>query len=519
MGSNPVGSIHPLREELCTGTPLFLQISFFYLDVPFYCSKNSSFLYNSKLFSFLFLMIRIERTTMVLLIVLVSICLPAYAQNGYDDYSESYVLTVTWCHYLEFVQEFTNHTFLVYVHSNDTPSTIEFMFIGRSHLSNFSIIFNSSSDRYRTIIFEVYELIDDLRFPCDLTKETGIQSAEILYDTYTGHWAGDDALGDESGHGRLNGCDDGSFYSFERDFELCFRIDVVDPDGDAIPRWVEQNVYATDIFSNDANRDDDHDEIPLYWEWKYGFDPFVYEDHRHTDIENDGLSNYEEYLVFQWNSDPFRKDIFLEIDQMEPKPGYEGFLISPNTIVRVYQTFAQRNIMFHVDDGCMGGGEILPFDSMVWFGEEKQYYRDYFLHNDPGNWRRGVFRYALYVNDHYPIPGMEFPGENSIIHFFKPGLNSYVISTSWFKNYSARNHSYIMLHELGHTLGIYMSHPWGCDNQLMRNPFSIQRILFKNYRSVMNYQYTNKILDYSDGSHGFGDYDDWGKMDLTFFQP
>ena len=76
-----------------------------------------------------------------------------------------------------------------------------------------------------------------------------------------------------------------------------------------------------------------------------------------------------------------------------------------------------------------------------------------------------------------------------------------------------------MLHELGHTLGLYMGHPPGCDNQLMRNPLSLQRIFFKNYKSVMNYQYTYEILDYSDGSHGFWDYDDWGNIDLTFFQP
>jgi len=94
-----------------------------------------------------------------------------------------------------------------------------------------------------------------------------------------------------------------------------------------------------------------------------------------------------------------------------------------------------------------------------------------------------------------------------------------VIAAEFYSKYGFFEHSCIMLHELGHTLGMYMGHPLGCDNQLMRNPFSIQRILFKNYESVMNYRYTYEILDYSDGSHGFGDYDDWGKMDLAFFQP
>jgi hypothetical protein len=459
------------------------------------------------------------RSSLIILIAFALLCPPVHAQNDTEDYSESYVLTVKWCHYLEFVHEFTNHTFLVKILSNCTPSGSEFKFTGRYHFTDISFTLNSSTERYMNINFEVYEIIDDVPFPCDLNKEKGIGFTEILFDSYTGYWTRDDQLGDESGYGRFNGCDDASFETFERDFELGFSIDVIDPDGDAIPRWIEENVYETDPLINDANRDDDQDEIPLFWEWKYRYDPFRYDDHRDIDSENDGLTNYEEYLVAQWDSDPFRKDIFLELDQMEPGPDKNGYMISPNTTIMVYQTYAQRNIMFHVDDGCMGGGEILPFDAMVWFGEEKKYYNSYFLHNDPNNWRHGVFRYGLYVNDHFPIRGMEFPGENTILQFFKPGLNSYVISTEGFRRRSFADHACIMLHELGHTLGIYMGHPPGCDNQLMRNPFSLQRIIFKNYQSVMNYLYTYEILDYSDGSHGFGDYDDWGKMDLAFFQP
>ncbi len=459
--------------------------------------------------------------TMVILMltVFVTTSLPVQAQQHTGDYSESYVLTVQSCHYLEFVQEFTDHSFLVHINSSCVLSDSEFFFTGRYNLSCFSVPLNSTAERYIQIIFEVYEIVDDLYLPCDLDSKSGIGFAEILFDTYTGHWTRDDQLRDLSGYGRLNGCDDGSIDSFERDFELCFSIDVIDPDGDAIPRWIEENVYGTDPFVNDVSRDDDEDGIPFFWEWRYGYDPFAYDDHRHMDLDNDGLNNYEEYLVSQWHSDPFRKDIFVELDQMQPGPDDAGFFVFVNTTIQVYQTYAKRNIVFHLDDGCMGGGEILPFDAIVWIGEEKKYYNDYFLHNDPDNWRRGVFRYALYVHDHRPIKGLEFPGENTLLRYFKPGLNSYVIATDFFSTYGFFKHSCLMLHELGHTLGIYIGHPLGCDNQLMRNPFSLQRILFKNYESLMNYRYTYEILDYSDGSHGFGDYDDWGNMDLTFFQP
>ena len=146
----------------------------------------------------------------------------------------------------------------------------------------------------------------------------------------------------------------------------------------------------------------------------------------------------------------------------------------------------------------------------------------YFLNNDPQNLKRGVFRYALFVYNHLPIRGTEFPGEHTILLYFIPGLNSFVLSTSIFDmvDRSAEESSaFMILHELGHTCGIYMGKPLGCDNQLMRLPWSLQRILFTNYKSVMNYKYAYSILDYSDGTHGYGDYDDWGNLDLTYFQP
>jgi hypothetical protein len=34
----------------------------------------------------------------------------------------------------------------------------------------------------------------------------------------------------------------------------------------------------------------------------------------------------------------------------------------------------------------------------------------------------------------------------------------------------------------------------------------------------MNYRYNFKIVDYSDGAHGFMDYDEWSILDLERFQ-
>jgi len=50
---------------------------------------------------------------------------------------------------------------------------------------------------------------------CDIGNEN--DDANLLYSIKTGHWTGDDEIGDPSGYGRLNGCDDGSIYKRDMD--------------------------------------------------------------------------------------------------------------------------------------------------------------------------------------------------------------------------------------------------------------------------------------------------------------
>ena len=456
-----------------------------------------------------------------LLTILFFISSSSYNVISYDtfDYTENVVLTIKSYNYLEGITDYTNHIFMIKINTSLDSSIGNIESEGRSKILNNFIDLGSPEVRYFSIIFDVYEIIDEELYRCDLDKDDGIGPAEIIFDCYTGRWIGEDQIGDISGYGRLNGCDDKSYYDFERDFELCFTIRIIDDDGDMIPSWYEENILNTNPLIDNSEDDEDEDLIPLYWEWKWGYDPFEFDDHKKIDPESDGLNNYEEYQTRLWGSDPYCKDIFVELDQMEPGPNGKHCYVPDESKIMVAQTYAKRNIVFHIDDGAMGGGEIIPYEKTLWMGEGREYYRKYFLHDDENNWRRGVFRYALYVNDHIPIKGMEFPGEQSIIKFFLPGLNSYLIATSVFYKAGNHQHACIMLHELGHTLGICMCRPWGCDNQLMRIPFSLQNFLFRNYKSVMNYKYCGSLLDYSDGSHGLGDSNDWEKMDLTYFQP
>lgn len=74
------------------------------------------------------------------------------------------------------------------------------------------------------------------------------------------------------------------------------------------------------------------------------------------------------------------------------------------------------------------------------------------------------------------------------------------------------------MHETGHTLGIYRSNTPGCDNPYTYTPWHKNWFKYRNYKSCMSYRYVYRIVDYSDGSRGKNDWDDWSRIDFTLFQ-
>jgi len=376
---------------------------------------------------------------------------------------------------------------------------------------------------------------------------------ELIYSLKTGHWRGDDYVSpelimfDRSGYGRLNGCDDNSIYQMDKDCEIWFDISQNDYDGDTVPYWTEVNVYGTDPEANDTGRDDDEDGVPIEWEHKWGYDPFVWDNHAELDPDVDGLQNIEEYLTSRWDSDPFRQDIFFEIDGMEIGPNGEGESLPDLTKDLLKDAFSKHNIIYHIDDGCMGGGgELVPFDLDTTRNELQQIYMEYFMHNDTNNWRRGVFHYAIFPYHAVDYCGFTFA---TTIDNETYRINSYQISTghmvekvkenSFFwtvrqmrfnmfhckqpyvfnKEYrQAAMYASAMMHESGHSLGIFASNMPGCDNYETTNTFSKTWFEWRNYKSCMNYGYAYALVDYSDGSHGINDFDDWAHIDLTMFQ-
>jgi hypothetical protein len=295
------------------------------------------------------------------------------------------------------------------------------------------------------------------------------------------------------------------------------------------------NKFGTDPEVDDTGRDDDEDGIPIEWEYKWGhyrrynysshsvehdwfYNPFVKDDHETLDPDGDSLNNVEEYLTSEWGSDPFRKDLFVELDQMKEGPnGEPESLLPQGSKDLIRDAFGRQNVVFHLDDGFMGGGEMIPFDSQ---GENTTYeelidiYNDYFLHGDENNWRQGVFHYGLVVYN-ATYPGFVFRPDSYQIS--SKGMEKKILLN---RNEEKRDIVYASayMHECGHTLGIFHGNTPGCDDQDGKYIWQKNWWKWRPYKSVMNYGYMYLMVDYSDGSRGKNDFDDWNRIDLTYFQ-
>jgi len=322
----------------------------------------------------------------------------------------------------------------------------------------------------------------------------------IIYNLLTGSWQGDDFLGDANGYGHASGTEDGVYD--ENDCEIWFDISYNDYDGDGLTYWEEVNVYHTDPMANDAGIDYDGDGVPIDWEDKYGYDPFIYEEHSKLDVDMDGLQNIEEWQMQRWLADPFRQDIYVEVDFMEEHNGIKPILPEESLQLQ-YSAFTKHNIMFLADNGIMGGSDIIPYEDLDW-DKIRELYNKYFLKNSS---RQGVFHYSVIIHNFRDfgrgVAGFNFKRDafavcSAYIQKWRPWRKAMIIA-----------HGGAYMHELGHQLGL---------PHLRVFPWQLLYWLSWNYKSCMNYRYTFKIVDYSDGSHGFMDRDEWSNLDLQRFE-
>jgi hypothetical protein len=334
---------------------------------------------------------------------------------------------------------------------------------------------------------------------------------ELVYSIKTGHWTGDDKLSDDpSGYGRLCGTDDGTIYEKNRDSEIWFNIYQNDYDGDNIPYWTEVNDYGSDPEVNNLGEDSDSDGLPIEWEWKWGYDPFVWNNHQELDPDGDSIDNYEEFLVSEWLSDPFRKDVYVELDLMEEGPNGEKSYFPINSEELINTAFNVQNIVFHLDYGSMGGHELIPFDDLVESGELRRIYNDYFLHGDNNNWRRGIFHYGVVLYKSVSAAG----------YMFRP--NAFQISSDGHEIVSENPwairdvvYASAYMHELGHTFNFW---PIPGHQRISGIKGTIYWLICRSYYSCMNYGWIYHMVDYSDGSRRWPDIDDWNRIDYHFFE-
>lgn len=326
---------------------------------------------------------------------------------------------------------------------------------------------------------------------------------DLTYDLLTGSWSGDDVLGDASGYGHAGGHEDGIVN--ESDCEIWFDIMQNDYDGDGLTYWEEMNIYATDPLKNDAGRDDDNDSLPIEWEDHWGYDPFSYDDHATLDPDRDGIQNTEEYMMANWYADPFRQDIYIENDYLAEHNGIQP-VMPEESMQMQYSAFTKHSIMLLIDDGLMGGSEEIPYEELNWdsIGEV---YTEYFLHNDEDNPRKGVFHYAIIIH--------EFRDFGRGVGGFNFRRDAFAICSAYIQKWRPWDEGMIIghggsyMHELGHQLGL---------PHLKVFPWQLLYWFSWNYKSCMNYRYNFKIVDYSDGTHGFMDRDEWGSLDLQRFE-
>lgn len=352
------------------------------------------------------------------------------------------------------------------------------------------------------------------------TRSVEKEKIDLIYDFYSGRWTGDDKFMDDDGYGHYLG----------QNYEVWFNVYQADLDHDAIPYWVEVNVLGTDPTVDDRELDPDNDGIPTSWEWKWGYDPMVADDHKNLDPDVDGIENIEEYQMRKYFADPYQPDIYIEADGMESNGLIDSeHIFFPESQQMIIERFAQHGINFYIDDGwddgpVNGGGEKIPFIDA--FDQTQGQILAFYTHNFADE-RKGIFRYLIVGNKYgYNIPS-EYNYYDTILvgnGFPNPSLKRYVFSSRMMRVTVAKG----VLHEMGHSLGLM---PWtfaGVDimdpvgSRYPSMPDDEYEKYLEQYHSIMNYNYIwrdRNLVDYSDGANGQPyDQNDWDYLYLPTFQ-
>lgn len=394
-----------------------------------------------------------------------------------------------------------------------------------------SMVFDVEEEKESSkVVISIVELVPTGLFGRNV-KEVEKERIELKYDYRTGRWNGDDYFMDKDGMGHYLG----------KNYEVWFNLYQADYDHDGIPYWVEVNILGTDPAVDDSKLDPDNDGIPTDWEWRFGYDPFTYNEHDKLDPDIDGIENIEEYMLRDYFANPFQPDIYIETDGMERK----GIFDLPHIFYKesqqmIIERFARHGINVYIDDGWNaypnGGGELLPYQANLDDILGKQLLA-FYKHNFPDG-RKGVFRYVV-VGVRQDGGGFITPVKYNRFDaiYVSNDFNSMITRIAFTPRELRVMLAKAILHELGHSLGLMPGLFPGIDlvsrrvyDRYPSMPDDEYNAYLEKYYSVMNYQYIyNKpwfysenrsyLFDYSDGSNGLPyDWNDWEHIYLPTFQ-
>ncbi|HEU5121396.1 MAG TPA: hypothetical protein VFT59_00995 [Candidatus Saccharimonadales bacterium] len=257
------------------------------------------------------------------------------------------------------------------------------------------------------------------------------------------------------------------------------------------------------------------------------------------DTDGDGLDDFKESElnpdrdeIFCGNSEcayptPTEKDVYIEIDWMKDSSN-RTFKPTNTQLELVEDMFAAKSINFHADVGQFGGGNELAtytHDLRQAATSGQVDYWDYVNGGDGvianfSSDRNSIWRYMIYGYKYFGSMSTgwaEAMGDNL---FISGGLiedMSGLVSTD-------RAVANTMAHEIGHNLclsdeQVFVEQPAECVYKGIDNDDTNDSYYnLENYESVMNYRYqlTDQddvgVVDYSDGSNGTDDHDDWSAV-------
>lgn len=259
-----------------------------------------------------------------------------------------------------------------------------------------------------------------------------------------------------------------------------------------------------------------------------------------ADTDGDGLRNYIESQWYPGRDDifcgtqcaypnPVEKDLYVELDWM--KDGFDEYKPSSTQLNLVKDMFEDKNINFHIDTGQFGGGnELATYTASLPNSDRDNEVDagDYKLGGDGISANFSTDRESIW---HYMIAGNQYIDGNDTGPSGSSGWAEVLGDQSFIAMGIVENASGVVsvdravansiAHELGHNLCLdttqyYIQQPEECVYSGIDNSDSNDAFYhLLNYESVMNYRYQLTdvddmgVVDYSNGSHGSGDHDDW----------